>query len=102
MNFMMKVLDCNQLSGRFLIGNYNSDQASPGNDCFWRPQASLLMVTFLMSMGWGVAGSKLMRNLAVVTVGACVLLALLPHSYERMGMDVRLLLVANVGSLEAG
>ena len=90
------------VGGRFLIGNYNSDQACPGNDCFWRPQASLMMVTFLMGMGWGVAGSKMMRTLALVTVGACVLLALLPYSFERMGMDVRLLLVANVASLAAG
>ena len=90
------------VGGRFLIGNYNSDQACPGNDCFWRPQASLMMVTFLMGMGWGVAGSKMMRTLALVTVGACVLLALLPYSFERMGMDVRLLLVVNVVSLAAG
>ena len=90
------------VGGRFLIGNYNSDQACPGNDCFWRPQASLMMVTFLMGMGWGIAGSKMMRTLALVTVGACVLLALLPYSFERMGMDVRLLLVANVVSLAAG
>ena len=90
------------VGGRFLIGNYNSAQACPGNDCFWRPQASLMMVTFLMGMGWGVAGSKMMRTLALATVGACVLLALLPYSFERMGMDVRLLLVANVASLAAG
>ena len=38
----------------------------------------------------------------MATVGACVLLALLPYSFERMGMDVRLLLVANVASLAAG
>ena len=90
------------VGGRFLIGNYNSDQACPGNDCFWRPQVSLMMVTFLMGMGWGVAGSKLMRNLALITVGACVLLAFIPYSAERMGMDVRLLLVANVASMAAG
>ncbi len=90
------------VGGRFLIGNYNSDQACPGNNCFWRPQASLLLVTFLMGMGWGVAGAKLMRNLAVITVGACVLLAFLPYSFERMGMDVRVLLVANVVSVAAG
>ena len=90
------------VGGRFLIGNYNSEQACPGNDCFWRPQASLLMVTFLMGMGWGLAGAKLMRNLALATVGACVILAFLPYSFERMGMDVRLLLAANVGSVAAG
>ena len=90
------------VGGRFLIGNYNSDQACPGNNCFWRPQASLLLVTFLMGMGWGVAGAKLMRNLAVITVGACVLLAFLPYSFERMGMDVRVLLVANIVSVAAG
>ena len=90
------------VGGRFLIGNYNSDQACPGNDCFWRPQVSLMMVTFLMGMGWGVASSKLMRNLALITVGACVVLAFLPYSFDRMGMDVRVLLVANVASMAAG
>ena len=90
------------VGGRFLIGNYNSDQACPGNDCFWRPQVALMLVTFLMGMGWGVAGAKLMRNLALITVGACVLLALLPYGFDRMGMDVRLLLVANVASMGAG
>ena len=90
------------VGGRFLIGNYNSDQACPGNDCFWRPQVSLMMVTFLMGMGWGVAGSKLIRNLALITVGACVVLAFLPYSFERMGMDVRVLLVANVASMAGG
>ena len=90
------------VGGRFLIGNYNSDQACPGNDCFWRPQVSLMMVTFLMGMGWGVAGSKLMRNLALITVGACVVLAFLPYGFERMGMDVRVLLVANVASMAGG
>ena len=90
------------VGGRFLIGNYNSDQACPGNDCFWRPQVSLMMVTFLMGMGWGVAGAKLMRNLALITVGACVVLAFLPYNFERMGMDVRVLLVANVASTAGG
>ena len=90
------------VGGRFLIGNYNSDQACPGNDCFWRPQVSLMMVTLLLGMGWGIAGSKLMRNLALITVGACVLLAFLPYSFERMGMDVRLLLAANVVTVAAG
>ena len=90
------------VGGRFLIGNYNSDQACPGNDCFWRPQVSLMMVTFLMGMGWGVAGAKLMRNLALITVGACVVLAFLPYGFDRMGMDVRVLLVANVVSVAAG
>ena len=90
------------VGGRFLIGNYNSDQACPGNDCFWRPQVSLMMVTLLLGMGWGIAGSKLMRNLALITVGACVLLAFLPYGFERMGMDVRLLLAANVATVAAG
>ena len=90
------------VGGRFLIGNYNSDQACPGNNCFWRPQVSLMMVTFLMGMGWGVAGAKLMRNLALITVGACVVLAFLPYGFDRMGMDVRVLLVANVVSVAAG
>ena len=39
------------IGGRFVIGNYNSDQACPGNDCFWRPQVALLMVTALLGLG---------------------------------------------------
>ena len=50
------------VGGRFIIGNYNSDQACPGNNCFWRPQVSLLLVTALLGMAWGAAGGGLARG----------------------------------------
>lgn len=90
------------VGGRFIIGNYNSDQACPGNDCFWRPQVSLLMVTMLMGMAWGVVGAGIVRRLAIVTAVTAALFALLPYDMERMGMDVRLLLAANILTLGGG
>ena len=90
------------VGGRFIIGNYNTDHSCPGNDCFWRPQAALLMVTLLLGMGWGIAGGGLARRVAVVVGGGAALCAFLPYDMERMGMDVRLLLLANVPTLAAG
>ncbi len=87
---------------RFVIGSYNSDQACPGNNCFWRPQASLLLVTLLMGMAWGVARAGLVRRIAILTAVVAALFALLPYSMDRMGMDVRLLLAANLLTLGAG
>ncbi len=90
------------VGGRFVIGSYNSDQACPGNDCFWRPQASLLMVTALLGMAWGVVGAGVVKRLAILTAVVAALFALLPYSMERMGMDVRLLLAANLPALGVG
>ena len=84
------------IGGRFVIGNYNSDQVCPGNNCFWRPQVSLLMVTALLGMAWGIAGGGVARSIALLVAAAAALFALLPYSFERMGMDVRLLLAANL------
>ena len=84
------------IGGRFAIGNYNSDQVCPGNNCFWRPQVSLLMVTALLGMAWGIAGGGVARSIALLVAVASALFALLPYSFERMGMDVRLLLAANL------
>ena len=39
------------LGGRFIIGQYNIEAACPGQNCFWRPQAALLLITILL--GWG-------------------------------------------------
>ena len=83
------------IGGRFIIGNYNSDQVCPGNNCFWRPQVSLLMVTTLLGMAWGVAGAGVVRRIALLVAGVAALCALLPYGLDRMGMDVRLLLAAN-------
>ena len=90
------------VGGRFVIGSYNSDQVCPGNDCFWRPQASLLLVSALLGMAWGVAGAGAVRRMAILVVAVIALFAFLPYGFDRMGMDVRLLLLANPVMLLAG
>ena len=90
------------IGGRFLIGNYNSDQICPGNDCLWRPQASLLIVTVLLGIGWGMVGGGVIRRIAVMVAVVAALFSLLPYSMERMGMDVRLMLAANLPALALG
>ncbi len=96
------------LGGRMIIGQYNIEQACPGQNCFWRPQVALLMVTALLGMVWGrvaAGGGAAGRVTGRMTVGAVVVLAafaLLPYRLESMGWDVRLLLLANLPSLAAG
>ena len=90
------------IGGRFVIGNYNTDQSCPGNNCFWRPQVSLLMVTTLLGMGWAIVGGNTARNLALVVTAVLCLFAFLPYSMDRMGWDVRLLLLANLPTLALG
>ena len=90
------------VGGRFIIGNYNSDQACPGNNCFWRPQVSLLLVTALLGMAWGAARGGLARRAAILVAGVSALFALLPYGLDRMGLDVRLLLLANLAALAVG
>ena len=90
------------VGGRFVIGSYNSDQACPGNNCFWRPQVSLLLVTFTLGMAWGVVGGGMARGAALITAVAAAAFAFLPYGMERMGMDVRLLLAANLPMVFGG
>ena len=90
------------LGGLMFMGPYNTDAACPGNDCFWRPQVSLLLVSVLLGMVWGIAGSPTAKRLALLTSGVLLLLAFLPYSFERMGMDVRLLLAANLPAVGVG
>ena len=90
------------VGGRFVIGSYNSDQACPGNNCFWRPQVSLLLVTFVLGMAWGVVGGGMARGAALITAVAAALFAFLPYGMERMGMDVRVLLAANLPMVFGG
>ncbi len=90
------------LGGLLVIGQYNTEQACPGQNCFWRPQAALLLVTLLLGMSWGVAGGGLTRRIAIIVTAVVALFAFLPYSLERMGWDVRLLLLANVPSLLLG
>ena len=91
-----------QIGGLFVIGQYNTDQACPGNNCFWRPQAALLLVTMLLGMVWVAAGGGVARRIAIMVAVVAAAFALLPYSLERMGLDVRLLLLANLPALALG
>ena len=90
------------LGGLLAIGPYNTEQACPGQNCFWRPQIVLLMVTALLGMAWGMAGGGTARRIAIGAAVIVTLFAFLPYGFERMGMDVRLLLAANVLTTLAG
>ena len=90
------------LGGQMIIGQYNTEAACPGQNCFWRPQASLLLVTALLGMMWGVAGGGLTKRIGIGAAVVLAAFALLPYSFERMGMDVRLLLAANIPALGIG
>ena len=90
------------LGGQLVIGQFNTDAACPDNNCFWRPQASLLMVTMLLGMAWAVAGGGTTKRIAIVVAIALAAFAFLPYSLERMGLDVRILLLANLPALAAG
>jgi general L-amino acid transport system permease protein len=90
------------LGGLLLIGQYNAESACSGQNCFWRPQVALMMVTLLLGMTWVVAGGGIARRIAIMVVVVISLFAFLPYSLERMGWDVRLLLLANIPSLLVG
>ena len=85
-----------------MVGQYNTESACPGQNCFWRPQAILLVVTALLGMMWAVAGGGLTKRIAIGVAVVLALFALLPYSFERMGLDVRLLLAANLPALGVG
>ena len=90
------------LGGRLVMGQFNTEQACPGQNCFWRPQVALLMVTALLGMAWGMVGGDTARRIAIGVAVISVLFAFLPYGFDRMGMDVRLLLAANVLTTLAG
>ncbi len=90
------------LGGQFIIGQYNTEAACPGQNCFWRPQAGLLLATMLLGMVWGVAGGGVSKRVAITVAVVTAALAFIPYSFERMGMDVRILLVANIPAMFAG
>ena len=90
------------LGGQFIIGQYNTAQACPGQDCFWRPQVGLLLATMVLGMAWGVAGGGTAKRVALAVAIVAAALSLIPYSFERMGMDVRILLVANIPAVFLG
>ncbi len=90
------------LGGQMIIGQYNIEAACNGQNCFWRPQAGLLLVSALLGMAWGVAGNGLTKRIAILVVVVIAAFALLPYSLDTMGMDVRALLVANLPALGVG
>ncbi len=90
------------LGGQMVIGQYNIESSCPGQNCFWRPQASLILVTILLGMGWAVAGGGVAKRIALGAAIVSAAFALLPYGLDKMGMDVRLLLVANLPAVFAG
>ena len=90
------------LGGRFIIGQYNIEAACPGQNCFWRPLAGLLLVTVLLGMAWQAAGGGFTKRVALGLGGLAAAFAFLPYDLDQMGLDVRLLLLANLPALAAG
>ena len=90
------------LGGRMVIGQYNTEGSCPGQNCFWRPQVALLLVSVLLGLVWGMLGGGVAKRLGIGVVAALTLFAFLPYGFDRMGMDVRLLLAANIPALLAG
>ena len=90
------------LGGQFIIGQFNTESACPGQDCFWRPQVGLLLATLVLGMAWGVAGGGTAKRVALTVAIVAAVLSLIPYSFERMGMDVRILLVANIPAVFLG
>ncbi len=90
------------LGGRMIIGQYNTEGACPGQNCFWRPQVALLLTTALLGMGWGYSGARTMKRVALGVAVILTILAFLPYDFETMGWDVRLLLLANPAAVLAG
>ena len=90
------------LGGQLVIGQYNTEAACNGQNCFWRPQVSLLLVSALLGMAWGMGGGEVAKRIGIGVVVILTLFAFLPYGFERMGMDVRLLLAANIPALLAG
>ena len=90
------------LGGRLAIGQYNTVAACADQNCFWRPQTALLLTTFMVGMGWGVTGGRTTKRIAIGVGVVLALFAFLPYSLDTMGLDIRLLLVANLPSLFLG
>ncbi len=90
------------LGGRLIIGQYNTEFACAGQNCFWRPQVSLLLVSVLLGMAWAVSGDRVAKRITIGTAAVTTAFAFLPYSMDQMGLDVRLLLAANLPAVAVG
>ena len=91
-----------ELGGRFVIGQFNTVAACPGQNCFWRPQIGLILVSALLGMTWGLTRGSLAKQAALTVSIVAALFAFLPYSLQEMGWDVRLILLANLPAMGAG
>ena len=91
-----------ELGGRFIIGQYNTVAACPGQNCFWRPQIGLIFVSMLLGMTWGITRGSLARSAALAVAIVSALFAFLPYGMDEMGWDVRLILLANLPAMGFG
>ncbi|MFQ6014503.1 MAG: amino acid ABC transporter permease, partial [Anaerolineae bacterium] len=78
----------------FMVGQYPSDE-------IWRVGLSVLMVSFLFGLSWGVWGGTVRTFALVMAVGLGVP-ALLPVGLEILGLEVRLWLLANPALVTLG
>ncbi len=90
------------LSGTLIIGQYNAETVCPSQDCFWRPQVSLLIAVTFFGVVWAAVATSLIRGIALAIAFIAAGMALLPLPFSEMGMDVRLLLLANVPAVFVG
>ncbi len=91
-----------ELGGRFIIGQFNTVAACPGQNCFWRPQIGLILVSALLGMTWGLTRGSLAKQAALTVAIVAALFAFLPYGLDEMGWDVRLILLANLPAMGAG
>lgn len=71
----------------YLVGQYPRDQ-------LWRPGLSLLMLTFLIGMSWGVWGS-FVQAFAIFMGGLLGLLAIIPLETPTITTAIRIVFLAN-------
>ena len=90
------------LGGTLIIGQYNSETVCPSQDCFWRPQVSLLIGVTFFGILWAVAATALVRGVALTVAFVSAGMALMPLPFSEMGMDVRALLLLNIPAVFLG
>ena len=90
------------LGGTLIIGQYNSETVCPSQDCFWRPQVSLLIAVTFFGVLWAVAATALVRGVALTVAFVSAGMAILPLPLSEMGWDVRALLLLNIPAVFLG